>query len=200
MCFIGCTNRADNAPGWPVDVSGVCVLYLQCSVLSGTLHCCFFVFVVLLSLPWFIPFGIGKLFTLCLFYILRLVLFCCFFLLIFYISYHTRVCHLVVNCIYILLLDTLFAAVTTHMKNKSLLTLLYSLRHNYQNMTTKHHTVWTIPRSKYHKIGTPNTYIYILLVTFMYTLYYNVDALIGQFRKFIYIWLNKTDHWLSSVQ
>ena len=51
MCFIGGTSGAEYTPGLPLDGSGVCVLYLKCSVLSEALHCCFIVFAVVLSLP-----------------------------------------------------------------------------------------------------------------------------------------------------
>lgn len=75
--------------------------------------------------------------------------FYCFLLLIFYISYHTQICYLAVNLISILLLDTLSAGVTTYMINKSLLTLLSSLKHAYKylNMAKKkQHTVGTISK------------------------------------------------------
>jgi hypothetical protein len=69
--------------------------------------------------------------------------FYCFLLLIFYISYHTHICYLAVNLINILLLDTLSAGVTTYMINKSLLTLLSSLKYayKYHNMTKNNNTL-----------------------------------------------------------
>lgn len=123
MCFIGCIIGADNSPGLLLDVSRVCVLYFECSVLIGTLHCCFIVFAVVLSLPWFISFDFRYRQVVLTMFMLptRTCPFYCFLLLIFYVSSHTTICYLSANLIYTLLLDTLSAGVTTYMKKNQVI-------------------------------------------------------------------------------